>query len=194
MTKSLMKKQIPTIVGLIILFIGAGAGMFLVSDEVEFLPRAAPEFTPRRLQITNVTDTSFTVSWVTDEPTVGYLRYGTTPDTQTIVTDDRDQLSGDTSDYRVHHVTVRGLTASSQYYFEVGSGGESDLYDNDGVPYEVNTGKSLAAPTESESIYGKVVTQAGSPAEKVKITISSVKTTIYLPVDNAQSNVFPTKD
>lgn len=165
MKKTLLKRQIPTILGLIVLFIGAGAGVILVGSGAGFLPRAGPEYTPKNLQITNVTDETFTVSWVTDEPTVGFLSYGDNPSVSTTITDDRDQVSGDTGSFRTHHVTVRGLAAETTYYFKIGSGPGQDLYDNAGQPYEVTTGARLGAAAEAETINGKVVTIAETPAE-----------------------------
>jgi len=165
MKKTLLKRQIPTIVGLLVLFIGAGAGVILVGSGTDFLPRAGPEATPKNLEITNVTDQSFTVSWVTDEATVGFVRYGESASVSTTATDERDQLSGDTGSFRVHHVTVRGLSESTKYYFKVGSGTGSTLFDDKGKPYELTTGPSLSLPEESTSLFGKVMTTAQTPAE-----------------------------
>lgn len=176
MKRSIFKRQIPTILGLLILFIGAGAGVILVGSGVDFLPRAGPEYSPKNLQITNVTDRSFTVSWVTDEAAVGFIKYGSSPSLTTTVTDDRDQLTGDTGSFRAHHITVRGLSANTTYYFKIGSGSSQSLYDNQGQPYQVTTGVTLGTPETSETIYGKVETQAGTPAEG---------TVVYVRLPNA---------
>lgn len=176
MKRTLFKKQIPTLLGLFILFIGAGAGVILVGNGVDFLPRAAPEFEPKSVQITNVTDRSFSVSWLTDDATVGFIRYGTGSSLTTTIADDRDQLSGDTGSFVAHHVTIRGLSPNTAYSFKVGSG--SDVYDNQGANYQAKTGPSLATQAESETIYGKVVTQAQTPAEG---------TIVYVTLDGGAS-------
>src|SRR5260221_13594636 len=96
---SLSKKNIPTILGLLVLFAGLIGGVFLVrsSNTNSFLPRASPQTTPKNLKIRNITDTSFTVSWITDSNTVGFVRYGTNATAlSTTINDDRDQSSGST--------------------------------------------------------------------------------------------------
>lgn len=165
MARNVLKKQMPTLLGLLILFLGAGAGVMLVGSGGGFLPRAGPEYTPQNLQITNVTDRSFSVSWTTDESTVGYLKYGESGAVDTTITDDRDQLSGETGSFKVHHVTVRGLNPQTTYSFEVGSGSGQSLYDNNGQPYQVTTGTTLGTPEGSDTIFGKIVTPAQTPAD-----------------------------
>lgn len=165
MNKSLFKKQIPTILALLILFIGAGAGVVLVGSGAGFLPRAGPEYAPKQVKITNVSDRSFSVSWVTDQNTSGFIRYGTTESLGTTVADDRDQLSGQTGNYQVHHVTVRGLSPNTNYFFKIGSGPSTNLYDSSGSAYTVTTGATLGAPVDSETAYGKVVNAAQTPAD-----------------------------
>jgi len=164
MDKTLLKKQIPTIFALLILFIGAGVGVFLVGRQTNFLPRAAPEATPKQVQITNVTDRSFTVSWITDQPTTGFVRYGTTTELDTTVPDERDRLSNQTGSFVTHHISIAELKPSTTYYFKLGSGSQ-DLFDQNGQPYQITTGASLGNSPDSETIYGTVTTPAQTPAE-----------------------------
>lgn len=161
----LFKRKIPTIIGLLILFVGGGVGIFLVGTQTNFLPRASAEHAPKELKITNVTDRSFTVSWITDQSTTGFLRYGTTVSLGSTIEDERDQLSGNTGNFRTHYVTVRGLTAGTKYYFKIGSGTSQRLYDNNGQPYQITLGPALAAPPNSQVASGTVVTAAQTPAE-----------------------------
>jgi hypothetical protein len=153
---ALSTKHIPTLLGLLILGAGLIGGIFLVNTKnLGFLPRASPETTPKSLKITNVTDTSFTVSWVTDSKTPGYLKYGTSPSNlSTTVTDDRDQISGSVGLFMTHHVTIRSLTAQTTYYFKVGTG-TSELYDDNGSPYQTKTGSAITA--SAKTIYGNIL-------------------------------------
>lgn len=153
---ALSTKHIPTLLGLIILAAGLVGGIFLVnSKNLGFLPRASPETTPKNLKITNVTDTSFTVSWVTDSKTPGYVKYGTSASNlTTTITDDRDQISGSVGLFMTHHVTVRSLNAQTTYYFKIGTG-TSELYDNSGSPYQTQTTSAISA--SAKTIYGNVL-------------------------------------
>ncbi|MBI3979489.1 MAG: hypothetical protein HY331_15005 [Chloroflexi bacterium] len=94
------------------------------------------------LWITNVVDVSFAVSWVTDVPTTGSVRYrkkGTMD--WTAAADNR----GAAVSSRVHSVIVAGaLLPSTDYEFDVISGESMD--DNGGAHYAVRTGPVLGAP------------------------------------------------
>ena len=93
--------------------------------------------------VTNVTDTSFVVSWVTRTPTNGYVRYGTESGQYPSRADDIRDASyvGYT-----HYVRIAGLLgANTKYYYSVVSG-ESTL-DSPSV-YYVTTGPTATAANE----------------------------------------------
>lgn len=135
-----------------------------------FLPRASPQTTPKNLKVTNVSDTSFSISFVTDSPTVGYIKYGSNSNAlNTTVNDDRDQSSGSTGLYRTHHITVRSLKPSSPYYFKIGTGSR-ELYDDNGSPYTVSTVSPITS--QAKTIYGEVTTASGGAATGALIYIN----------------------
>ena len=111
------------------------------------------------VQISNVRDTGFTVSWVTDISSTGEVHFGTTPGLGQVAYDDRG--SGVLDD--THHVTIGGLMPETTYYFDVVSGATTD--DNGGAHYSVSTGPTLSLPAV-DTIYGQVFQANGStPAE-----------------------------
>jgi len=78
------------------------------------------------VQVSNVTSSSATITWITSDTTDGCVNYGLTT------------ALGDTScdprpDDDVHQVTITGLSAETTYYYEVISGGITD--DNGGAYY-----------------------------------------------------------
>jgi hypothetical protein len=163
----LSKKQIPTLLGLGILIVSLIAGVLLFSDGTGvFAPRATPETTPQNVQVSNLTDKSFTVSFYTDEATSGFVKYGTeTGSLRSQASDDRDQLSGSVGNFRLHHITVRGLNPSTTYHYTLGTG-SSPRFDNNGEPFTLQTlpTASGGAPV-NKTIYGTVITESGAPAE-----------------------------
>ncbi|HSW89864.1 MAG TPA: fibronectin type III domain-containing protein [Patescibacteria group bacterium] len=174
MASFLDKKHIPTVLGILILGIGLVGGIILVNQTgtTGFLPRASPETTPKNLKVTNTTDTGFTVSWVTDIKTPGYIKYGTTASNLSVtVTDDRDQISGSVDNYITHHVTFRSLQAGTQYYYKIGTGANL-LYDNNGTPYTTTTAGSSTSGTSS-TMYGQVQNASGVPAPGVLVYVAS---------------------
>ncbi len=163
-------RRIPTIIGLLILIIGIAASVFLINRGTHWFTRAAPETTPKQVKFTNITDNGFSVSWVTDEATSGFVRYGTTRPDQ-VARDDRDEMTGQTGNFITHHVTLQNLNPSTTYQFQIGSGGAS--YDNNGQSYQATTALTLTTPPpQSDVAYGVVNNQAGSPAEGAIVYLS----------------------
>jgi hypothetical protein len=162
--KTLMKKRIPTIVGLSVLVVGLIVGViFLGTGPGVFAPRATPETTPSKIKLTNITDAGFTVSFYTSSATPGFIKYGT--DAKSVKSqsgDDRDQLSGTVGDYKLHHVTVRGLKPSTAYHYVLGTGSKAS-YDDNGSPFTVETAARGGAPSAAKTAYGNVLSKSGNP-------------------------------
>ena len=165
------QKRIPTILGLSVLVVGLVAGILIFGQGTGvFSPRATPETTPKQIVISNITERGFTVSFVTDEATPGYVKYGLKDNSlKDRVGDDRDQIRGTISDYKLHHITVTGLQDATQYYFILGTG-SGDHYANssensiNSEAYTVTTAKRGGVAPSAKTIYGSVVTEGGVPA------------------------------
>ena len=112
--------------------------------------------------ITNVTNQTFTVSWVSQNAEVGQVNWGTTAEALTnTASDDRGAATSDDT----HHVTISSLDSGTTYYFEVVSGGVT--YNNGGAPFEVTTGATIGGtPLLPEIVSGQVFKSDGTtPAE-----------------------------
>ena len=166
------EKRIPTIIALLILILGIMSGVFLIKNTPKLFAGAKPEIVPREVKITNVTEDGFTISWITDSQTTGFIQYGTNnKDFPFTAEDDRDQLSGNQGSFFTHHVTVKGLTPSTNYFFRISSGGK--LFDNNGQLYQVSTGPTIQGSSrESDVAYGTIFKQDGSPAEGVIVYLT----------------------
>lgn len=165
--RAFWQKQIPVLAGLAVLVIALVAGLVMFSDGLGvFAPRATPQTTPKQVKITNVGDKAFTVSFYTDETTVGFVKYGLVADTlKTQASDDRDQLTGSVGKFSLHHITVKSLKPNTAYYFTVGTGSGSS-FDNNGVPFMVKTAADPGTPPPvAKTVYGNVMTPGGTPAE-----------------------------
>lgn len=150
-----MKKQykLPTILGLIVLVLGVVAGIFLVQNTQVFRLAADPSETPKNVRITNIKDNSFTVSWITDKETVGFVAYGgSTSLGQTTSKNEGKAVS-------LHHETVTGLSPQTTYFFKIAAGGR--LFDNNGSTYQIKTAPSLPSAKEQDLIFGVVKNQTG---------------------------------
>ena len=156
-----MTKRIPTLLGVLILIGGLIAGVILVNKRQGLGTKAGPSESPKNLKISNLGSTTFSVSWTTDTPLTGLIKYSEDPTKITTPAGDvRDQISGTSQSYNVHSVNVSGLSAAKTYYFVIISG--SGSYDDNGKPFQVRTTSQVIAPPE-DIIFGKVVRDTGDP-------------------------------
>lgn len=162
--RSMMKRQIPTLLGLIVLIAGLAIGAILFSNGTGiFLPRATPETTPKSIRISNVSDQGFTVSFMTDAATSGFIRYGTDPKKLTQIGDQRDQLTGAVGEYTLHQISVlRGLEPNTVYHYVLGTG-KGTLFDDDGEPFTIKTGRQIGTQPRALTVFGSAVTASGAP-------------------------------
>lgn len=114
---------------------------------------------------TNVRNDRFSISWVTEIEEIGQVNYGTTPSLGKTAYDDRGQLTSS----KTHHITLTGLLANTQYYYEIVSGGQT--YNNAGQPYTLTTGPILNPPSGSHVAYGQVFLSSGAPANGAIATL-----------------------
>lgn len=172
MRKTIWNKRIPTLLGLIILVIGIGVTSFLVRNNIPFFSQASIGENPQNVKITNITDTSFTVSYITSDSVAGIVSYGITPTLGQTALDDRDQLTGSVASYNVHHVTVRNLKASTKYYFSITSG--QSIFLNNNEPFEITTGITIQTPpTNQPPMTGTILGLDGAPAKNTIIYVST---------------------
>lgn len=168
-----LQARIPTLFGLGILVLGVVAGIVVLGQgTLGFLPRASADAVPQDIRITNITDTGFTVSFLTEAPAPGYLEYGTSASqTKVQVRDDRDQLANSVGSFTSHHITVKGLVPVTQYYFRLGTGSGA-AFDNNGQPFTVRTARAVAPSSEARTAYGNVNTEVGNPADGALVYIT----------------------
>ena len=165
------KFHFPTALGLFILLVAIGVGVYLVKTRTSYDTKADEKAVPKQIMITNVTDTGFSVSWITDKTTSGLVKYGTeTSSIKQTALDDRDQLSGESGQFELHHVTLKSLKPQTTYFFKLESGGKQ--FDNNGKAFEKQTGPTLGTPPAADPVYGTVNSSTGSGAEGVIVYVN----------------------
>ncbi len=164
--------KIPMIAGLLLLLAGVVGGVYLIQNRQSPTETQADVGTaPSSVEVSNVTSNSFTISWVTQNPTSGFLTYGTSSEKiNSVARDKRDLLSSDYLKYSTHYVQVSGLNPATEYFFMVNSGKTAYLT-NESVPYTVKTASNLAEGSLS-AISGKVQTSDGGVLENAIVLIS----------------------
>lgn len=170
----ILNTKFPTLLGMGVLIVALVGGVILAtSEEIRvFAPRASAEQTPKQIKVTNVTDNSFTVSFLTDAETPGFVKYGTEVSSlNSQSSDDRDQLSGKIGEYQTHHITVRGLQPNTEYYYSLGTVGNTS-FDDGGSPFTITTAQRNGAPPAAKTVYGNVMNSQGNPASGSIVYVS----------------------
>lgn len=159
------KSKIPTIIGLFTLILGLAAGVLLVRNQNIFRLGAAAEFAPKDVRISNITDTSFTISWITDRETSGFVKWG-----KGATSLDKTELDELKDQSFVHLLTLRGLIPQTTYFFKINSGGGD--FDNNGIAWQVTSGATLEIPSKTNLVSGSVLTSTGQPAKNVLLYLT----------------------
>lgn len=155
-----MKKKIklPTILGIILLTIGTFLGVILINKTQVFKLGASGDILPKDIRVSNISDTSLTISWVTDKETSGFVVFNNSPEGQT-----------GTKSF-THTVTISGLAAQKSYQYKINSDGRE--FDNNGIPWTATTGPTLSNPTTSFLISGSVIKATGEPVGNALVYVN----------------------
>jgi hypothetical protein len=181
MNISLWNRRIPTLFGIFLIIIGIAITSYLTqTGAIPFL-RAAPTDNPENLRVTNITDTSFSVTYTTQTAVLGSIVLGKNAQEITsggqVVFDDRDQQSGIPSPHIVHSITVRNLQAKTQYFYSITSGKTRYLNNND--PFTITTGDIIStAPSQQQPLTGSVLLPDGTKPQEALL---------YVTTDNGQT-------
>lgn len=113
------KFRLPTLLGLTIIILGTGVGVFLTSRQQTILSKAAPNATPTKIILSNIQPDSVVISWQTNVATIGFIRFGITTLDKTTY-DDRDLEKPNLR--RTHYVSLNNLSPETKYKYTIVSG------------------------------------------------------------------------
>lgn len=132
-------------------------------------PIPAPgDVVARSVRLSNVRDSGFTVTWTTDTPAVGALRWG--PDNGQAPMNTAADRRGATANSTVHSVAVTGLASNTKYAFELIPGPWTNTAS--AVRYTVTTG--LVLPVKSpDLVYGSVLRKDGGVPSGVIVHVTA---------------------
>jgi hypothetical protein len=172
----ILNKKLPSYAGFFVLLATFGVILLLSGNAFVFVSRATVGSDPKDIQISNISDSSFTISYTTDASAVGTISYGLDPSTPNIALDTRDQQASQAANYQVHFITVSNLAPATTYYYVIDSGSEKT--ENNGAPFQITTDAPLInTPSEQTNLSGTVAQSDGSiPKEGI----------MYVSSDNSQ--------
>lgn len=155
------KNKIPTILGIVILVIGVFAGVFFLGVKQIFRIGADASVAPKDIRISNITDTSATISWTTDKETVGFLAWGESKTSTSRVEKEDDSKSF------THSVNISGLKPNTNYFYKINSEGSD--FDNSGIPWQLTSGGVIGINQYTYLVSGSVITASGKPVKKALV-------------------------
>lgn len=173
MKKSIFDKRMPTGLALFILLAGLVVTSILIRQGIFTVSQASPEQEPQNVEIVNVTDTSFSVAFTTNAPTVAAINIQNT-NPPTLAYDKRD-TSGKTASL-THFITVNSLSPNSPYNFSLLSNGKNYL--DNGQLYSVTTSPTTDTASDTYPLAGSIILPDGTPG---------VDTLILVKIPDAQT-------
>lgn len=147
--------RIPTVVAL--LFVGVLLlSMTWITKIISQPTQADVGKLPKDIQVTNISDTSFSILWITEKPTRGVIQV-TPPDGQALTFYDDHALQSQTQEFTTHSVTVRGMKALTQYTINFLNTPDKTLTVTTGPPLSLNS-------NQLGPLHGSVKNSDGTPA------------------------------
>lgn len=147
-------KKIPTLVGVIIIFLVVG--FFLTLMNKSSLPSRASKISVKRTEVTNLSPIQATIYWQTEVAEKGWIIYGENSDRLTkLAFDDRD-VSDHKQSYINHYVTLKNLKPGGHYYYTLISNNKK-IVKPDGTLFEFYTPLNSLAKTKIGPATGKVL-------------------------------------
>lgn len=181
--KHIWEKRIPTFIALLTLLISLYATLLLIKNGVIIVGKASPDLEPQNIEISNITDNSFTVSFTTNEKTTGAVSISI-ENSSKIVYDERD-ISGSQKDYYSHYVSVAGLSPDTNYEFSIISNGNIIL--NKKERFTVKTAEVItSSPPEQKPIFGNVRLANGEISDDILVRIEKGKTQLISSLVNGK--------
>lgn len=168
-----LSKRLPSYTGFVVMLLAIGITVVLSKNSFSFVSKATVGATPKNVLISNVSPTSFTLSYTTDAPALGSLGYGSDPSSAAVTLDDRDKQASKPTEHQVHYFTVKNLSPATTYYYLIQSGDQH--VDDNGKPFQISTPASSSAQTSSPTttMTGTVAAADGSTPPEAIVTVST---------------------
>ncbi len=177
--KNIWNKKFPTLIGILIITFATFITTYLVGGETIFKIKAGPGQDPKNVKASNISDSSFTISYITDDKVIGTVNYGLDPNNlDSVALDDRDQLSQKINSYNYHSISLKNLNENTVYYYSITSGDKKYLNKE---KYKTKTGSLINKdPSMQIPISGKALLPDGStPNEGL----------VYVKINDSQETV-----
>lgn len=171
---SIWERRVPTLLAFIILIIGVGITTVFMKTTgfLNFGGNANATLEPKDVRISNITDSSLTVSYTTSGSVFGSVNYGKDSSMGNLALDERDEQQGSPANHLVHYITLRHLSANTTYYFSILSGGNIYLHNN--AAFTAKTGTKIKdSPPKLTPLAGRITTGSNTNPNEALIYATS---------------------
>ncbi|HWA52237.1 MAG TPA: fibronectin type III domain-containing protein [Patescibacteria group bacterium] len=151
-----MKAKIPSVLAIFILLTAITSSVFIINEAKVFTSNADTLDNPQDVRVTNIESNSFTVTWLTDNPSIGFVEYSGNGQTNE---------SEITTKTLTHFVKITNLQNNTNYSFRINSSGS--FFDNLPVSSAVTKNSS----TNTQIISGQVFDKDNFPAKNALVYI-----------------------
>lgn len=142
------------------------ATFFAVMKVIEIRSSAKPTEEPKNIEITNIMDTSVSISWITpNKKTLAYVKYGKDKSVKNTAFDKRDGKKGE-GEYSIHYVELLDLVPNTKYYYSIVVGSKEYKKSKDEY-YTFTTGPILETIQTPLPVKGAVNDPSGDDEEVV---------------------------
>lgn len=145
----------PIVIVLLLVAVFIPLTVYAVRYVIEIRSKALPTEQPKNVEVTNVFDTSASLSWTTPTTsTQGYVKYGNSQSPDIIAFDKRDSGKAELEE-TVHYVELIDLTPNTEYKFVIFAG-DKEYKDSNGSFYTFKTGLVLETVQTPLPVKGEV--------------------------------------
>lgn len=167
--------KIPTIFGLLLIAAVVGSVIFLFENISRGSSSARTSGAPQSVTMSNITDSSFTITWETADGATGLAEVKDAKGKTMTFYDGRDETAGlgkkSLHPYLTHSITATNLSANTRYEVKLLSDGK--VYGENKTTQIVITGPALTSvPDAYEPSYGTIITAANQPAEGALVFVT----------------------
>ena len=162
---------------LMILLIALFSSSILVMEKTNFLfPSADEEIIPMNIRVSNITDSTFAVSFVTNQPVVSFLNYSDQENNLLLKEYDTRNLINKLP-LLTHHILLKDLKPNTTYYytigFQIGSGLTvvNKVFNYQNRPFNFITASIAKNEPTIKTVYGKIFV-ADKPAKDYLVYFS----------------------
>lgn len=144
-------KIVLSILTFLLLAVGIVGGVYLVKQRQILKSRADISLEPKDVQITNISESSLTISYLTAKDATGFVVYSADPSK---LDNSAADVRGGSTVSTTHYVVLEKLKSATTYYFEINSGNQKFKVEKS--PSTTYSAQS-SPPSPSDPLFGKAL-------------------------------------